>query len=156
LDNENSPIKRDGGVLSKVEDPDGLYKDGKVIVGVCNESITEEQLLNKDIGIFISAAKKLYIKEMKFFKKETVFIDEGAEQETEILIIPEAKPKATVKTVCNYFKKDTKYTDIKDLELVYQDYVPSDAYRPIYGAGEHAYEKVRSITAKESNRFNLL
>lgn len=156
LDNENSSIKRKDGVLSKVEDPDGLYKDGKVIVGVCNESITEEQLLNKDIGIFISAAKKLYIKEMKFFKKETVFIDEGTEQETEILIIPEAKPKATVKTVYNYFKKDTEYTDIKDLELVYQDYVPSDTYRPIYGAEEHAYEKVRSITAKESNRFNLL
>lgn len=156
LDNENSPIKRDGGVLSEIEDPDGLYKDGKVIVGVCNESITEEQLLNKDIGIFISAAKKLYIKEMKFFKKETVFLNEGTDQETEILIIPEAKPKATVKTVYNYFKKDAKYTDLKDLGLLYQDYVTSDTYRPIYGAGEHAYEKVRSITAKESNRFNLL
>jgi hypothetical protein len=59
---------------------------------------------------------------------------------------------AEVKTLYKYYYYDE--TKLKDSEIkyIYQDYIePNNIYTPIW-----TNEKRRSISAKESNRFNLL
>jgi len=64
-------------------------------------------------------------------------------------------PEVRVETVY-YF-----YNPAENLGKIYaDDYVFSDSdpnnYIALYGEGDKEFEKIRSITAKESNRFNLL
>lgn len=60
-----------------------------------------------------------------------------------------------IKTTYNYFKKDgTNYESLGD--VIYSSQVDSlsyQTYKPIYNSGA---EKIRGITAKESNYFNIL
>jgi hypothetical protein len=53
-----------------------------------------------------------------------------------------------------YYTPDETYTKIEDIKIVYEGYSPNPAYAEDYN--DVRYEKVRSITASESNRFNLI
>lgn len=63
---------------------------------------------------------------------------------------------AEVKNEYIYYKPNSTWKSIKD--LIYSDKSdnPLPEYEPYYGEGNSAFTKVRSIAAKESNRFNLL
>jgi hypothetical protein len=52
-----------------------------------------------------------------------------------------------------YYVPDSKYKSIEDVKFVYKGYEPAKYIEQVSGSG---YEKIRSITASESNRFNLL
>jgi len=54
-----------------------------------------------------------------------------------------------------FYPKDENIGKVSEEDYVYSSSNP-DLYSPVYGSGDAEFEKVRSITAKESNRFNLL
>ena len=130
---------------------DLFVRDSANNIFVCQYSLTEEQFKNTKIGIFITggvSGTTYYIKSLEFYPYKTT---ESGDQ-----IKPGDLVDAKIETIKHFYAKQEPptYTGIEDLQKLPSD----DEYEPYYGnstKGE-AYEKIRSITAKESNRFNLL
>lgn len=119
----------------------------------CIKSISETELKNGKYGIIITSNKTFYVKNLEFFKYETF----KKEDKTEVVLTPDMSVfESYVKDVYKYYDSNSEYTSLEDLIILESSNSPSEIYVPYYGNGEEAYEKIRSITAKESNRFNLL
>lgn len=120
----------------------------------CLQSISKDDFKQKRLGIFIKAntTEPLYLQKMEFypFKLDA----NGKECVPGTIIEPE------VKTVYFYYDKNATFTSEGEVEYLYRGNEPrNDYYTPYYGLStspEEAFEKIRSITARESNRFNLL
>ena len=115
----------------------------------CKESLTYGEMINmsKKLGLFIQTSKSgtIYIEDIQFFPY--VKISSG-------VLYPGQVSDAEVKVKYIYYTPDKTYTKIEDIKKVYEGYSPSSAYIEDYN--DIQYEKVRSITASESNRFNLI
>ena len=136
--------KEDHYLFEKNED-DGYY--------YCKYSIPEKDYKTAKIGIFIQSTNTgpIYIKEMQFYPYKTV-------EDGKTVVKPGDTINAVVKEQWCYYDKGANYTGEDDLKYLHKGEASSE-YKPYYGPEskpEEAYEKVRSITAKESNRFNLL
>jgi hypothetical protein len=69
-----------------------------------------------------------------------------------MLPLDKEKVEGTITNFYCYFRADAEYTSIKD--LTYEKYdEPSSLFTPTIRPG---CEKVRSLTVKESNRFNII
>jgi hypothetical protein len=66
--------------------------------------------------------------------------------------VPGGDIKSGVKTKYYGYYPNPEFSSIDDVEFEYIGY-KEPRYRPMY---DNNYEKVRSITATESNRFNLI
>lgn len=119
------------------------------ITATCLKSIPEEEFQFMRLGIFFTfnpqEGTDFYLEDVQFFEKVTN--DNG-----EIYLLDTAL-EPTIKTVYQY------YQPAQDLEsIVYLSgsgsEQPNPNYVPAYNTNQ--FEKVRSITAKESNRFNLI
>ena len=135
-----------------IEKEDGNNFETRVATATCQYSISEEEYKDKKIGIFIIAnsTNPIYIKDMQFYPLKYDANNEVVE--------PGKMINATVKEEWRYYSANAIYTSEKDLEFLYKG-AENSAYLPFYntsGKPQEAFEKVRSITAKESNRFNLL
>ena len=119
----------------------------------CNQSISESDLKAGKYGIVIQVEEDLYVKDLEFFKKEEFTNSEG---ETVYLTPSMETFESYIKEQYKYYNSASIYTSLEDLNFLKVSDVPDEEYEPVYGEGAEAYEKVRSITAKESNRFNLL
>jgi hypothetical protein len=64
-------------------------------------------------------------------------------------------PETRIETTYHFYDPDENIGKLSEDDYVFSDTDPS-LYTPLFGSGEHEFEKIRSITAKESNRFNLL
>jgi hypothetical protein len=90
----------------------------------------------------------LYIESIEFFPYVEVKEADGSRP-----LYPDELREGEVKTLYKYYYKDSDYQDIDSVEFLYRDYTPATQFITTYSEN---YEKVRSITASESNRFNLL
>lgn len=119
------------------------------IIGTCQNSISYNDLITKRIGFFIYAPTNpsLYysIQDIQFFPYKTDA--NGA------MVIPGAAPEAIIKTIYYYYYPTEKYTSLEDVSFIYKGYEPSPLYTSQY---DNSYQKIRSITATESNRFNMI
>lgn len=119
------------------------------IIGTCQNSISYNDLITKRIGFFIYAPTNpsLYysIQDIQFFPYKTD--GNGA------MVIPGAAPEAIIKTIYYYYYPTEKYTSLEDVSFIYKGYEPSPLYTSQY---DNSYQKIRSITATESNRFNMI
>ena len=162
--------KLEDGVYTKVNDQDLFTIKLKNYSGdehwykyecTCNYSISKQELKDKKIGIFIrsqipeNATKlaTLHLEEMQFYPQK-FYLDEKTGEKIECA--PGSMVDAQIKTQYCYYSKNDEGTEEKDIVYLYKGDTPSNDYVPYYGVNEKAYEKVRSIVAKESNRFNLL
>ena len=71
------------------------------------------------------------------------------------IVEPGDVPEARIETAYHFYDPDENIGKLSEDDYVFSDADPS-LYTPLFGSGEHEFEKIRSITAKESNRFNLL
>ena len=113
------------------------------------------QLSTGDFDDLISYYRKLpiYIEDVQVFPYE-VYDDEG-----EHLCVPGGKLHSEIKTKYIYYKPNPEMKSIDDLKPVYSEYTDSSAFEQLYGvdgAEGNEFTKVRSISEKESNRFNLI
>ena len=129
----------------------------------CAESLSKSLLTDWDtkIGLFISFGNNTntyYIEDIQVFPYET-YADENG---TTRMCVPGGKLNSEVKTKYIYYKKDNNWKDITDFSPEYSAYEDcKDAqgnllYVQQYRPGATQFTKVRSISAKESNRFNLI
>ena len=122
------------------------------IVTECNKSLkySEMILMTDSLGFFLTSdsQQSLYIESIEFFPYVEVKEAGGSRP-----LYPDELREGEVKTLYKYYYKDGDYQDIDSVEFLYRDYTPATQFITTYSEN---YEKVRSITASESNRFNLL
>jgi hypothetical protein len=68
-------------------------------------------------------------------------------------LVPDDVKLGEVKTIYYYYYPNSEYTSVDDIVYIYKGESPAN-FLEVYNDNE--FEKIRSITAKESNRFNLL
>ena len=106
-------------------------------------------LIKTKIGIFIypteeNIDKQFLIEELQFYKYQ-----EDAEGKPCII---GGEIKTGIKTIYYYYYPNPSASSAEELEVIYEEETPA-SYQKVYSPN---YEKIRSITASESNRFNLI
>ena len=141
----------------KEDNKDAIYFQGQVITEgsnastdyievplVCKRTLSYAEMveMTNSLGLFISsdAGKTLYIEDVQFYQKKGD-------------LKPNEYQNSEVKTVYYYYIPNPKYKSIDEVEYVYKGYEPANYAEKYNSSG---YEKIRTITASESNRFNLL
>ena len=143
--------KQDGsyGYLNS-EDSDYIYMEA-----TCARTVSETELKDWDfkVGLFFNfnTARKVYIEDVQVFPYQT-YEDEGKKLR---LCVPSGKVYSEIKTKYIYYKPDSTWQSIADLVPTSEGYAEDPTYELFYESGSQ-FTKVRSISAKESNRFNLL
>lgn len=124
---------------------------------LCTQSLSYVDLYNKKAGMFFtSVSEKEYdFIDIQFFpyitytKRDT----ETAAVTKEVMCVPGGDIEAEIQTQYFYYEAGQETTDPEAIIYSYKSYTDSPDYIADYNTG---FEKVRSITAKESNRFNIL
>jgi hypothetical protein len=113
-------------------------------------------LINKKLGIFIefipSNGASFYIEDFQFFPLVNYMAEDGATS----FIKPGDNLVSYVKTKYYIYTPNPNYQSIDDVNFIYKGDEPNKNFTPVYNDRENGFEKVRSITASESNRFNLI
>ena len=115
----------------------------------CTTSLPYSEMIKmtKNLGLFIQTTKNgtIYIEDIQFFP----YVKTSAG-----VLLPNEISEAEVKIKYLYYIPNETYTKVEDVEFVYQGNEPNPTYKEDYN--DIGYEKIRSITASESNRFNLI
>ena len=116
-------------------------------------SATHASSGNKGIarpGIFITVPKNSWIQEIQFYQRV-----EGLNGK--VIHLGDLETESIGTTYYKYFKPDPSYKKEEDIKYLYCGTVEQSSYSPIYANKNYAaFEKIGSITAKNSNRFNIL
>ena len=121
---------------------------------ICNRSVEYKQLIIEKLGLFLQFQNpgSYYIEEAEFFPYITYQDNEGKTQ----VALPGGQLISYVKTTYYIYEINENYKSIEDVKFLYEGDKPSEDYIQVYNDGEGRFEKTRSITASESNRFNLI
>lgn len=131
-------------------------------LATCGSDVSKTELNDWDskFGVFLDFGNEteITIQDFQLFKYQT-YEENGITR----FCVPDGKLYSETKTKYIYYKKDPGYEikSIEDLKPVYTGYAPNENYTQVYGNGEEdnktsQFTKVRSISGKESNRFNLI
>ena len=124
------------------------FQDTHVVMMKCLRSLSySESIKAGSIGIFIEPLDMgtIYIKEAKFFPY--VEKNDGG------FLQPEEFTEGEIKTLYKYYYPNDNYKSIEDVKYIYRGYTPAIQAKVQY---DEKYEKKRSITISESNRFNII
>lgn len=128
----------------------------------CGHSLSYSNMIKTSLGLFIEPrmAKSVYIEDVQFFRytpvRETTTDAEGTEVTVTRPLLPdEIWTDSQVQETYYFYAPNPEYKSIDDVDFIYQGETIPDNIVPAYNDGD-GYEKVRSITEKESNRFNLI
>lgn len=123
------------------------YSETKV---TCKHSLSYKEMItmSESLGFFIQADESqdvsIYIEDVWFFP----YVQKADGN----VLLPDEISEGEVKTVYYYYDSNDSYESLDEINFLYKGYEQAD-YSPAYVKN---YEKIRSITASESNRFNLL
>ena len=140
-------------VISKTneETPDSNFI---YLKAACKEpvSVAELKNINNRYGLFITfnGTAPVFVEDAQLFP---YVLNSNNE-----LCVPGGNFDEVIKTIYKYYKPDPTWSSIDDLVVVDSGESPVADYNPKYpdGTGATAFTKVRSISAKESNRYNLI
>ena len=101
-------------------------------------------------GIFITIPVNSWIQEIQFYQRV-----EGLNGK--VIHLGDLETESIGTTYYKYFKPDPSYKKEEDIKYLYCGTTEQSDYTPVYANGNYAaFEKIGSITAKNSNRFNIL
>ena len=128
----------------------------------CKKSLPYSKMIKAKIGLFLKFPKDndFYIEDVQFFRYVTYekeildFNGEGTNTFETLMAVPGGELIASVRTKYYYYIPNEEYKEISDVVYVYEGYTPCLGVNEVYN--DNQFEKIRSITAKESNRFNLI
>lgn len=125
-----------------IQDTDFVYYKA-----VCKETVTQADLKSwdKNYGLFMffdTRHKEVYIEDAQLF---TYVSDDDK------LYVPGGELFSKIETIKKYYSPSQVYSSLEEVEFESNGGI----YILKYAEGAEAYTKVSSITAKESNRFNL-
>ena len=130
------------GTLPAPEEFDYTYIETQ-----CLKSLEYSQMILKpSLGLIIipeSASSTLYFEDIQFFKY--IPDEEG-------FILPDELGESKVVNTYYYYYPNQDYKSVDDIQYIYKGTTPA----PFVEVFNEDFEKVRSITARESNRFNLI
>ena len=135
-------------------DPPGRSLDYYDLPLTCAKSLSYTEMITKPkLGLLITpvwgSEATLYFEDVQFFK----YVPKTDEESVPPFMLPNEIGQAEiVKTYC-YYRPNPTYTSKEDVIYLHKGPEPLTTYTEIYSDN---FEKVRSITAKESNRFNLI
>lgn len=116
----------------------------------CTQSLTYAQMveMTNKLGLFIQSKQtgEVYIEDVQFFP----YINSGDGSP----LLPNEIQASEIRTIYLYYEPDANYKNIDEVRYVYRGETQPSIYKETYN--ENSYEKIRSITASESNRFNLI
>lgn len=138
---------------SSIEQLDG-YIQCRV---TAKREVTYKEMLNNRPGILIYLEPGIshYIEDVQFFRYVTYEKEKtGTGEYEEIMAVPGGELIASARIKYFYYLESDAYEDISQVKYIYEGYTPWEEARVVYN--DDQFEKVRSITAKESNRFNLI
>ena len=147
--------EKDGeNILDFVTYIDGRDDDEKyyVLESTCATSTSYSDMTKSKYALFIqpletSLNQDIYIEDVQLFYKEEV--------ESKLVYPGDVFETNLIKEKYKYYYKIPDTQNIDDIEFIYEGVEPSKDYVQMYN-DESGYEKIRSITASESNRFNLI
>lgn len=127
----------------------------------CLKSLSYAELIVSKIGLFVSPLstslnKTWYIIEAQFFP----YLEEYSGS-SDSMCIPGKLCEPRVETYYYYYPKNNSYSSVDEIQYSYIGSKENNEYVLVYDTNssdndQKGYEKIRSITASESNRFNLL
>lgn len=101
-------------------------------------------------GIFITIPVNSWIQEIQFYQRV-----EGLNGK--VIHLGDLETESIGTTYYKYFKPVPSYKKEEDIKYLYCGTTEQSDYTPVYANGNYAaFEKIGSITAKNSNRFNIL
>lgn len=130
------------------------FKDNMPMIVSCTQSISYKEMLNLKIGIIIRAVggktvpNEIEIEELQFYPAI-----KGLNGK---YIVPGEAPQSEVKTKYYFYEANTGAKKPDELEFSYSGYSIPENYKIDFNDTGNRFEKRRSITATESNRFNLI
>lgn len=119
----------------------------------CKYSITEAELKNKRIGIFMitNGQTPIYIQDVQFFKY--IKVDYDSDGVTEVISPAPFMVEPEISMIWKLYQSNKNYKDISEIPFIEsKDLI---GFTPKY-SDNNQFKKIRTITAKESNRFNLI
>ena len=120
-------------------------------------SVSYKDLIQKRVGIFLEPSGEILIEKVQFYKKiEQLKIDEETGQEESVIAYPGGPLYSFARTLYYYYDPNQEYTDADSIKYDYVNYKESENFIKQYNEDQGQFEKIRSITASESNRFNLI
>lgn len=135
-------------------DPQGSNLEPDYLVSEpveCRKTITYAEMIKmtNTLGFFIqsdSINEPIYIEDVQFFP----YINKGQGAP----LLPEEIQVGEVYNIYYYYKPNDNYKSLDEVEYIYRGTERLARFREAYNDSE--YEKIRSITVSESNRFNLI
>lgn len=116
----------------------------------CLKTLEYSAMIEKPcLGLIITpmdAEKTLYFEDIQFFKYYP------KDESSEGFLLPDELGEGKTVNTYYYYYPNSEYKSIKDVKYIYTGNKPA-SYIEAYNED---FEKIRSITAKESNRFNLI
>lgn len=118
----------------------------------CRQSVTRSTLLAQDIGFFLVSDGIYWLEQVEFFP---LIMGENAESEIIRINPGEMEKQSAARIQYQYYLANQAVTSEENLEYLYVGYEKwsTSSLTPVFNDN---FEKIRSITAKNSNRFNLL
>ena len=115
----------------------------------CTKTLAYSEMIEmgNQLGLFIQIeeAAIIYLEDVQFFP----YVESNGE-----MLLPNEAAPSEIRTMYYYYTPNAEYKSIDEVKYLYKGESPSLEYQEDYN-GE-GYEKIRSITASESNRFNLI
>ena len=121
--------------------------DYRAVVLDCLNSLAYSEIIQmtKSFGMFIEplSTGTIYIEDVQFFS----YVEMNGDY-----MLPNSLSNGEVRTLYKYYYPSKDYKSIEDVNYIYKGYTPA-SFAEVYNT---TYEKVRSVTVSESNRFNIL
>ena len=115
-------------------------------------------LINSRLGIFLSmgAGTDIFLEKIQWYRYiEYDRLKDGSETEYETVVAePGGELFSAARTKYIYYLPNSEYKSEDDIVPVYENYTEDPTFIKKYN--DNQFEKVRSITASESNRFNMI
>ena len=142
---DDKPIYFSGTISSNAN---GLAPDYKYVLVKCEQSLSYSKMteMGKTLGLFIqaSATGTIYIEDIQFFP----YVNNNG-----LPLLPSDIKEGDIQTIYYYYLPNKDYKNIEEVNFIYKGDTPA-SFAEVYN--NNGYEKIRSITASESNRFNLI
>lgn len=117
---------------------------------ICNIAIPAENI--DQYGLFLKSNSTYWLEDVQFFKYEEGIKSYSKSAQPQRMDPGDIALQSIVKPVYKYYFKNNNATSADELTYLYIGETESSAYTPVY----NNYEKIGTITEKESNRFNIL
>lgn len=118
----------------------------------CTKALTRSNILTKNLGFFLISSGNYWLEKIEFFP---LIMGEDSQGQIVRINPGEMEKQSIVQIQYKYYLANQGVLSVDDLEYLYVGYEDWNTpnLTPLYNDN---FEKIRSITAKNSNRFNLI